>query len=176
MPPFKINGKRIFLDEIHGYLGESFSLTSTSFGTNIEIGHIFDDGNFLEKENEYNSFFRFNNHDYIVTMYKRNDDYWELSFASSMFNDGTPTDNTDHYTLGNYYTNDALNVLNRVLFIFGIVVKMYDIKKCKFGALDYKLKILYTSMIKNESFKNLMAGLGFQLIKTDEDYWYFEKT
>ena len=174
MYPFLIDGKLVYYDELHEYIGESFNLSETKYGTNIEIGHIFDNGAIQNDIKEFHTFFRFNAHDYIVTVSLRKDNYWEFTYASSIF-ESEPTNIPEEYTLKKWYSNDALSVLNRVLYIFGSIVKEYNLTNFKFGALDDKIHRMYSHMINNASFKNLIDILGFRLIAIDSEYWYFYK-
>ena len=175
MLPIVIDNKRLPYGAMLQYIGEAFSLVSTPFGTNMEIGHLFDDNNIKIDNDNYTTFFRYNKHDYLVQILN-DQGYYELLYGTSTKDENHPSNDDTDYSINSLYTNDALHVLNRVFYIFNkIILLSRNITKIKFGSADSTLHRLYVNMMGNESFLTMIDKLNFTFEDKDKFYWFFKR-
>jgi hypothetical protein len=159
------------------YLLESFDLRKTSFGVNIDMNN--NSFNVLQNK-KYNYFYYtfYNSNDtyFLVVLFKKkNEEYFEIGFATSKEKSIKLSDYSDDIEKINLKTFTMLKNYNKIIYIISILIKELPIiKKIKFGSDKYRLDDLYKMMIKNKSFSDVLSKLGFTLKLVDK-FIHYEK-
>ena len=200
-----INEDLVPIGDYWNYLGESFSLRPTKYGTNLGTP-IFSNGviadfqmleKLIKEENHrltysrwfydyYCTFFEYENKYYIVNLFVDDDKdtkYYEFGFGTQSEPTRFPKNYQTNTILGN---NNTLQIINRVFYCFSEICNTYtEIKGFKFSLSELGRENLYRAASRNKSFIEMIKQLGFsfshegkeysEVFKEKVPFWYFSR-
>lgn len=91
--------------------------------------------------------------DVIYTTFHTNNLYYQVryDFKSKEVGFGVSEDNIN-FDDKRYRVGNAIKVFNHVIYIIERMIKEYDISEIQFSGADERLSVMYSKMVKNNSF------------------------
>lgn len=146
------------------YFTEAFSLNQVSYGTNED----YNDKEWEKVANKLSTYFL--SGETLLRV--------DLIFDGNMYHVkfSYKKDNEFTYEM-KFDLQSSLSLFNRVMFIVNEGVNKFNIKKLGFGnhPSNKKLDSVYSRMVTNKTFKNIMLSGGFVYKGKDEDIHIYER-